>query len=245
MPLSHKIIINDIQIDVIDYTALLSEIENSILSGKQLTVGYVNANTFNLTFKIKALTRILNKFDIVHPDGIGIYLASRYLVRDNGLKNRFTGSDFYPLLWEKCIEKDFSIFFFGHNEGTLSKIQENIPKLKTAGYHAGYEFNDETVIEQINSSNCDILVAGLGTPLQETWVMNNKDKIRCKVVICVGEGIKVFAGDKKRGPVIFQKFGMEWIWRWLTNPLKYFTRYIIGNPLFLYRIFRIKMRKLA
>jgi N-acetylglucosaminyldiphosphoundecaprenol N-acetyl-beta-D-mannosaminyltransferase len=60
----------------------------------------------------------------------------------------------------------------------------------------------------------------------------------------VGDGIKVFAGIKLRGPGFIRAIGMEWFVRFLSNPFKYWKRYIWGNPLFLYRIFRDKMAKL-
>lgn len=237
--------IHGIKIDCIDYNELLLQISSAIHDNRKLTIAYANANTVNFSYRSKELIQVLNTFDITHPDGIGIYAASRFLYKNNGLNERFTGSDFYPLLWERSIQEDWKLYFFGHNDSTLAKIPVNLPSLKIAGSHNGYSFNDSEVITQINNSCCDILVIGLGTPLQESWVIKNRDKLQCKVIICVGEGIKVFAGEKNRGPVILRKFGLEWFWRLLTNPFKYFGRYIIGNPLFLYRIFGIKMRKLA
>lgn len=244
MPVEKNIIINKVKIDNIGYTGLTALIHQAIDTKKQISIAYANANTINLTYKDKKLIDTLNSFDIIHPDGSGVYFASRYLYKDSGLQQKFTGSDLYPILAEYAINNNWKIFFFGHDDDTLSRISQNIPGLIITGMHNGYVYNDLEIINQINSSQSDILIVGLGTPLQENWVNKFKDKLNCKVIICVGDGIKVFAGNKKRGPTLLRKFGLEWLARYSTNPIKYFKRYIIGNPLFLYRIIILKMRKL-
>ncbi|MEO8514783.1 MAG: WecB/TagA/CpsF family glycosyltransferase [Ignavibacteria bacterium] len=240
-----KIIINDIGIDNTTYAGLLSEIQSGIELSKQVSVAYANANTINLTYSNSSLRDVLNSFDIVHPDGVGVYLASRYLYGKNGLSVRFNGSDFYPLLAELAAINKWKVFFFGHDDDTLSKIKHRLPDMIIGGMQNGYTYNNTELINAINSSGCDILIIGLGTPKQENWVNEAKDKLNCKVIICVGDGIKVFAGSIKRAPKFLRKSGLEWFWRLSLNPFKYFRRYVIGNPLFLYRIIRLKMRKLA
>lgn len=240
-----KISVNGINIDKINYNSLYFLINEAIKNNYPLSIGYANANTVNLSYSDKELITTMNTFDIIHPDGIGIYFASRFLFKENGLTERFTGSDFYPILWDKCISNKYRLFFFGHDDNTLEKIKGNVPGLNISGFNNGYSYNDNDVIQKINDSASDILIIGLSTPKQENWVSRNKGNLKCKVIICVGDGIKVFAGDKNRGPAILRKLGFEWFWRFCTNPVKYFKRYILGNPLFLYRIFSIKMRKLA
>lgn len=241
----NKIIINKVIIDNIDYSGLSAKIYLAIDTSKQISIAYANANTINLTYKDKKLIDTLNSFDIIHPDGIGVYFASRYLYGRNIIPDRITGSDLYLVLALNAEKNKWKIFFFGHDEDTLSKISNYIPGLIVSGTHNGFVYDDLEIINQINSSQSDILIVGLGTPIQENWVNKYKTKLNSKVILCVGEGIKVFAGEKRRGPVFLRKFGLEWLTRFIANPIKYFKRYIIGNPLFLYRIFIIKMRKLA
>ena len=81
---------------------------------------------------------------------------------------------------------------------TLEKIKYANPKLTISGQHHGDNFNDEDIIREINSSKPDILIVGLGFPEQEIWILKNHSNIDCKVIIAVGEGIKVFAGTKIR-----------------------------------------------
>ncbi len=242
--MSHnKIEIAGLNIDHVTYSGLEKAINESISTNKKTLIAYANTHTINQTYKNKILTELLNSFDIIHPDGVGIYAASRFLYGENGFKERITGSDLYPGLIEECIKNQWKVFFFGHDDETLDKISFKHPKLKICGSTAGYNYNDDEVITLINGSATDILVIGLSFPKQEQWLFVNKDKLNFKVGLCVGDGIKVFAGIKTRGPKLFRTIGLEWAIRLLANPFKYFKRYVIGNPLFLYRIIILKFRK--
>ena len=242
---SNSLNINGIIITDTGFPELLSVIDKSIVNNKQTAIAYANANSINLSYKYPVLIRSLEQFDMIHPDGTGVRLAARILNKPFGSNHRFTGSDFYPLLINNSIKNKHSYYFFGHDNETLSRISAIYPDLIISGVHSGFNFSDDEVIDDINSHSADILIIGLGTPLQENWTAKYRGKLNSKIIICVGEGIKVFAGNKKRGPVFLRVLGLEWLWRYFTNPFKYFGRYIIGNPLFLYRIISIKMRKLA
>ena len=236
--------INGIRIDITDYHELNSLISKAISEEKSLKIGYANANTINLSYSIQRLKEYLGSFDLIHPDGAGIKAAVRFLHQGKYNITRFTGSDFYPYLISNSVNNKYKLFFFGHTNDVLGKIPLNQKELVICGMQEGYSYDNNKLIEDINISKPDILIIGLGTPLQEKWVFENSAKINVKVIICTGEGIRVFAGIKRRGPVFLRKLGLEWLYRFSTSPLKYFNRYIIGNPLFLYRIIILKMRKL-
>jgi N-acetylglucosaminyldiphosphoundecaprenol N-acetyl-beta-D-mannosaminyltransferase len=233
----------NINLDLTGYSSLINLIIDCVSSKKGLTVSYANANSVNLALKNNNFLNILNRFDIVHHDGIGVYLALKFFKVKN--ISRFTGSDFYEILKGKAVSQKFSCFFFGHDDDTLNGIKQNNPGLIIAGAQNGYNYNSDAVVENIISANPDIIFVGLSQPLQEIWANENKDKLKNKIIICVGDGIKVFAGSKIRGPVFIRRTGFEWLVRLFVNPVKYWKRYLIGNPLFLYRIIKIKIAKFS
>lgn len=234
-----------LRIDNINYNQLLGSIEDSVLSNSHNCIAYANVHALNKIYSDNILRDCINSFSLIHPDGVGAYLASRYLYGRKGIKSRFTGSDFYPLLAEKAIEKNWKVFFFGHDIITLEKIRINYPKMNIVGLNEGYLFNENEIINKINETKPELLVIGLGFGKQEKWLFKNKDKLYFNVSIIVGDGIRVFAAIKKRGPKFMRKMGLEWLVRFMKNPIKHWNRYIIGNPLFLYRIFKFKLSNLT
>ena len=232
-----------IKINKLTNSDFLELFGDAIKNKHKITIGYANAHTLNSGYKSRLLADLLNSMDYIHPDGIGVYLASQHLFGKLGLKNRITGSDFYPLLIDECIKNGWSLFFFGHKSHTLEKIRLLHPTLNIAGMAEGYDYDSAKVIEQINSSQADILIIGLSFPLQEKWIHEFKDKLECNVILAVGDGIKVFSGEKKRGPMIFRKLGLEWLIRVIVDPFGNMERYLIGNPKFIARVLRERKRE--
>ena len=231
-----------IKVNKLTDNSFLKCINESIGENKKLAVAYANADTLNKIYKNENLKKIYNSFDLVHPDGIGIYLASKLLYGKAGLEERLTGSDFYIKLIDKSIEKNWSYFFLGHDYNTLKSVTEAYPSLNVSALQEGYTFENEKVIERINKISPDILIIGLSCPLQEEWIHENKNKINYKVILAVGDGIKIFANTKKRGPLFMRKIGLEWLARYALDPVSNFKKYVIGNPIFIYRVLKEKIK---
>lgn len=230
----------NIQINKVDYSDILSFLMDSSFDEEQKNISYANIQTINLALKDYKFGEVLNKFSLIHPDGIGVFLASKFLYGKNGFTKRITGSDFYIELINKSLKEKWSIFFFGDTEESLSKIQKRHPELKIAGSCNGFRYNNDNLIIEINNSNPDILVVGLGSPKQEEWIIENKGSINTKIIIAVGDGIKVFAGTKKRGIKLMRKLGLEWLVRLLNDPNRLWKRYLFGIPLFIFRVIKYK-----
>ncbi|MEJ2613977.1 MAG: WecB/TagA/CpsF family glycosyltransferase [Ignavibacteriaceae bacterium] len=109
------------------------------------------------------------------------------------------------------------------------------------GYQDGYNIENEKLIEKINDLLPDILIVGLGCPKQEEWIVKFKDYLNVKIILAVGDGIKVFAGTKIRGSNLFRTSGLEWFIRLITNPSRYWKRYLLGIPLFIIRVIKFKL----
>ena len=69
----------------------------------------------------------------------------------------------------------------------------------------------------------------LGHPKQELLAKELKNYdwagARPDWIMCVGATIEFLTGEQKRAPKAFQVLGLEWIFRLLTNPRKFFNRY--------------------
>ncbi len=229
-----------VEINNLTNEQFLDFISESINKNQKHTIGYANADTLNKIYEDNSLKKIFSTFDLIHPDGIGVYLASGLLYGKNGLEERLTGSDFYPILINESIKNNWKIFFFGHTDDILLEIKKQFPLLNISGINEGYDFENKKVIEKINVSDPNIIIIGLSCPYQEKWMYENKDKVSFNIILAVGDGIRVFAGKKTRGPVIFRKSGLEWLARLISSPFSNFRKYVIGIPLFISRIIAAK-----
>ncbi len=178
----------------------------------------------------KDLRDLLNKADLVIPDGIGLIYGSK--IKKKPLKERVTGFDTSMKLLDIANENSYSIFLLGGKDGVSKVAAENIeadyPNIKIAGYQHGYfkgshlglvdSEEEKKILLAINKGNPDIIFVGLGFPMQEKWIDANKDKLSSRVIIGNGGVMDILAGTAKRAPQIYQNFGLEWFYRLMKNP---------------------------
>ncbi|NLK36952.1 MAG: WecB/TagA/CpsF family glycosyltransferase [Epulopiscium sp.] len=174
----------------------------------------------------KELLQILRAADMVIPDGIGVVWASRY--SQYPLKERVAGYDLVQKLFSQIKDTEYTVYFLGGAPGVANtaakRMMKQYPGLKIVGVHNGYfdAKEEKKIIYEIKKLAPSILLVGLGAPKQEKWIYENMRLIGAKVCIGVGGSFDVMAGTVKRAPAIFQKFGLEWFYRLISQPSRFF-----------------------
>lgn len=236
-----------VKVDVIDLKDLLQRLEIYISSGKKFRIMYFNINSANIAKKDNEYKGILNSADLVYCDGFGIAIGVKLL--GNTPIYRMTGADWIYDLCKFCEERYFSLYFLGGEPGVSEKAKEKLlkyyPKLKISGTFHGYFNEEETykVLEEINFNSPDILLVGLGTPKQEKWVNKNFDRINVPVIWSVGALFDFVSGKVPRGPRWMVDNGFEWLFRLIVEPRRLCRRYVLGNPIFFFRILKQRWGK--
>jgi len=208
-------------------------------------VAFVNADCLNKAYIYSEYHRTLNRADCVLPDGIGINVGARIL--DLSLRENVNGTDLFPELCRRLADTPLSIYLLGARPGIAEiaarNMQQRFPGLKIAGTHHGYfSHNEEAgVIEQINHSGAAILLVAFGAPRQELWIQEHDAALHPPVRLGVG-GLFDFYSDRiPRAPLWLRELGLEWTWRLLQEPGRMWRRYLVGNPLFIYRVWKQKL----
>ncbi|WIV13465.1 WecB/TagA/CpsF family glycosyltransferase [Proteiniborus sp. MB09-C3] len=214
---------------------------------------FLNSNNINTIYtpnteivmearKDKKFKELLNEGDLVIPDGIGLVYAAK--IKRKPLLGRVTGVDLSTSILRIANENKNSIFLVGGKPGVADKACENIkkeyPNINVVGSHHGYfkgthtgykGHEEETeVINKINELKPDIVFVGFGAPKQEKWINENKDKLKCKVIIGNGGTVDILAGTVKKTPEIYQRLGLEWLYRLMKNPKRIKRQMVL--PLF-------------
>ncbi len=226
----------------------LSLIDKTILEEAMERFFFVNPDCLNKVFVDKDYYQILKDTRYIFPDGIGINLAGKMLgtpVREN-----VNGTDMLPLLCELAQKRGYRLYLLGAGRGVAEQMKQKLllsyPRLNVCGVRDGFfDRTTETdlVVSDINRAEPDILLVAFGAPLQEKFITQRFNEINAKVQMGVGGLFDFYSGNIRRAPVWMRQIGMEWVFRLLQEPKRMWKRYIIGNPLFLYRVFRWKLRK--
>lgn len=184
----------------------------------------------------------LNGADLVLPDGVGIIYAAKILGRP--LQGRVPGIDFAAALCDKLAKNGKRLFLLGAKPGVAERaagnLQKDHPGLTVCGVHDGYFKEDGPVAEEIRAAKADAVFVCLGFPRQEYWMARNGEATGAKLLVGLGGSLDVFAGEVKRAPEGFQKLGLEWFYRLITQPSR--AGRMVKLPLFLVRALGEKLK---
>ncbi len=208
-----------------------------------------NAHCLNLCYRDPALRGFLNRADVVFCDGAGVMLAARILGRR--IPARITYADWAWRLAAFAEAEGLSLYFLGARPGVADeaarRLRKRHPGLEIAGTRHGYfdraagSPENAVVVQEINVAAPDILLVGLGMPLQERWLMENQERLNVGVALTGGAVFDYVSGGLRRGPRLLTVNGLEWMARLLVEPRRLWRRYLLGNPLFLLRVLRERL----
>lgn len=216
-----------------------SEVVAMARSGECATIQFVNAHCINVLFRDSAYREALDFADFILPDGSGLAIAAK--LSGYKLDENLNGTDLFPEICREASKNGVSVYLLGGAPGVAnaaaSVMQQRYPSLRIAGCRNGYwkDSEEDEVIDNINRAGAGIVMIGLGVPLQEKWIARVRDEIRAPIVMGVGGLFDYYSGRMARAPLPFRAAGCEWLWRLMLEPRRLFSRYVIGNPVFLMR----------
>lgn len=227
---------------------LLDAISGWAGSSQQRVIGHVNVHGMNLAHRSERFRESVAAADLVFCDGYGVLWGARQLGLE--IPERLAVMDWIDELAGRIATTDRSIFLLGDEEGIAElcarDMQAKHPALQIAGTHHGFFDKhgpeSDSVVEKINASGADILLVGFGMPLQEYWIEENSALLQPSVLMPVGATYRWYAGIEPRAPRWMIDRGFEWLARLVRHPITMFNRYVIGNPLFVGRIWASRLR---
>lgn len=214
----------------------LDYISKKIISKEGAQIVTINPEMIEVGEKDERLGKILKNADLIIPDGVGIKLALRF----RGIKQeQIAGIDFARSLINICADNDYSVAFVGAQEEVVNRAVENIkketPNLNVVYKHNGYYDDEDVIIDAILAAEPKVVLVAMGVPRQEFFIDKLKSKKNDIILIGVGGSFDVWSGFTKRAPVVWQKLGLEWLYRTIKQPER-FKRIFPTLPLFLFRV---------
>ncbi len=202
----------------------VSRVKEMLKNNKSHFIASVNPEICIAARENELLKKVLLEADLGIPDGIGIVLASRLC--GGQIRARVTGIDLMQELVKLAAVENKSIFLYGAAEGVAAeaatKLTESYPDLLIAGTQHGYISKEQEaeVAKQIAASGADIVFIGLGSPRQEFFFADHGSATGAKVLMAVGGSFDVLSGRLPRAPRIYQRLGIEWLYRLCLQPAR-------------------------
>lgn len=202
----------------------------------------INPEMFEFAKYNKEFSDIVQQAEMVIPEGIGVKIA----LKINGHNvQRIPGIDFAKRMLEEAAKEGYPVAIIGAKSEVVTKAVENLknelPNLNIVYYHDGYFDNDKAIYNELIDKAPKLILVAMGSPRQEKFIYYSKNYIKPALVIGIGGSLDVWSGFVKRAPKIYQKLGLEWLYRTVTQPER-FKRIFPTLPLFIIRAFIYKLQ---
>lgn len=181
---------------------------------------------------------IIRRAGLVLPDGAGLIAALKIV--DSAVQERIPGVEFTEHICKRAACEGWKVWLLGGEPGVAKKAGEVLTEryhgLKIAGTRNGFFKQEEipAICAEIKESGADILFVGLGVPRQEYWLDEHLAETGASAGMGIGGTMDVLSGKLTRAPKIWQKMGMEWLYRTIQEPWRW--RRITKLPVFVFYV---------
>lgn len=235
--ISPRVDVLDCPVDALDMDATVARCSELIEAGGFHQHVAINAAKLVAMHDDPQLRDIVVGCDVISADGQSVVWASRLLGAP--LPERVAGVDLMDRLLAEAELRGYGVFILGARADVLDeavrRIRERHPQITIAGARDGYfsDAEEAEVCEEIRSSGAHILFVAISSPRKELFLGEHGPSLKVPFVMGVGGSIDVMAGITKRAPRLWQRLGIEWLYRLLQEPRRMFRRYAVTNVRFL------------
>ena len=189
------------------------------------------------------LRSVLNGAFINAPDGMPMSWVG--WLQGHRQMDRVYGPDFMANLCRISVSKGYRHYLYGGQpgvaQGLKAALQKRFPGLQVVGtctppFRSLTQDEEAGLLADVWSAKPDILWVGLSTPKQECFMAEYVDRLRVPLLVGVGAAFDFHTGRIEEAPAWMKRAGLQWLHRLLQDPGRLWKRYLLNNPVFVWRI---------
>jgi len=219
-------------INAVTLEGAITAIGDAVSSGSREYVCVVPAHSVMDCVRDPSLRPIFNGAAMCTPDGMAIV----WLLQLHGYSRvgRVYGPDLMLAACERSIATGWRHFLVGGVEGVADglalRLKKRYPGLQVVGalsppFRELSSVEDDEMVAAINAVEPQIVWVGLGSPKQERWMAGHAGRICAPVMIGIGAAFDFLSCRKAQAPRWMQRSGLEWLFRWASEPRRLAPRY--------------------
>ncbi|WP_426767049.1 lipopolysaccharide N-acetylmannosaminouronosyltransferase [Erwinia aphidicola] len=169
-----------------------------------------------------AVAELIAAAEYKYADGISIVRSIRKKYPQADV-SRIAGADLWEALMERAGREGTPVFLIGGRESVLAQTQDQLRRrwnVNIVGAQDGFftPAERDALFARIQASGAKLVTVAMGSPRQEILMRDCKAVYPDALYMGVGGTYDVFTGHVKRAPKIWQKMGLEWLYRLLSQP---------------------------
>jgi N-acetylglucosaminyldiphosphoundecaprenol N-acetyl-beta-D-mannosaminyltransferase len=216
--------------EMLRFAALVAE------GGGTAVIANHNAHSLFLVRRSAKMRAFFEDADLIQIDSTPLILWGRLLGLPVKRAMRSTYLDWRGAFWRMADARGWRVFYLGGAPGVAQTAAERLgarhPNARIAvrdGYfdHTPGSAGNAEVLAEIAAFDPDILLVGMGMPLQEAWVLENRAHLARGAIFTVGAAFDYEAGAQATPPRWTGRLGVEWLARLFAEPRRLAFRYLV------------------
>jgi len=223
-------------VDLVTCDQVMGFMARKVRRGRKAVIANHNAHSLYLIDRHPEMRALYDRAELIEVDSMPLLLWGKLMGQPVSRGYRCTYLCWRDMFWEMEDREQWRVFYLGGKPGVAETAAETLrwtfpgATIQTRdGYFdmsAGAAENAE-VLAQINAFAPDVLFVGMGMPRQEIWIERNYDALLQGVVLPVGAAFDYEAGVQHAAPRWTGRIGVEWMFRFASDPRRLFSRYFI------------------
>jgi N-acetylglucosaminyldiphosphoundecaprenol N-acetyl-beta-D-mannosaminyltransferase len=220
---------------------LYATVERAVREERRWVIGNHNLHSVYLYHRHGEMRRFCDDADYVFIDGMPLVALGRMLGFGLHRRHRFTSADWANPFMQRAAENGWRVFLLGSRPGVAERAADVLrgatPGLEVATAHGHFDVSpgspeSEAVLSSIRQFRPHVLIVGMGMPLQERWINENRDRIEANAILNLGAVLDYVSGAVPTPPRWLGRVGFEWLGRLAYEPRRLWRRYLV-EPWFL------------
>ena len=196
-----------------------------LFAGHQVNTGALVAMHAEKVLTVESnpeLSTLIGQAEYKYADGISIVRAIRKKYPQAKV-SRIAGADLWEGLMQRAGAEGTPVFLIGGKPEILQQTEDKLRaqwNVNIAGSQNGYFTPDQrdALFERVKASGAAIVTVAMGSPKQEILMRDCRLVHPDALYMGIGGTYDVFTGHVKRAPKIWQKMGLEWLYRLISQP---------------------------
>ncbi len=229
---SHRITLLHVTVDLLSIPLLKQAIATAIARRERWIIAHHNLHSIYLYQRDPKMRAFYEQAQIVYIDGMPLIYWGRVLGYPLRRDQRLASVDWIHPLITTAAHNGWSVFYLGGKPGVAvaaaERLRQQYPALQIATHHGYFQSAENTtVLAEIAAFQPHVLMVGMGMPRQEHWILDNLDYLTANAILTVGACFDYIAGVIPTPPRWMGRAGLEWLYRFYSEPSRLARRYLV------------------